>query len=47
VLFDIEKLENMGLEVIKKEIATIQSGVVRHESNKVAKWLFDYAFNAM
>ncbi|QCR33612.1 YvcK family protein [Lysinibacillus sp. SGAir0095] len=47
VLFDIEKLENMGLEVIKKEIATIQSGVVRHESNKIAKWLSDYTLNRM
>ncbi|RUL47411.1 MULTISPECIES: YvcK family protein [Lysinibacillus] len=43
VKFDIEKLENMGLEVIKKEIATIQTGVVRHEANKIAQWLFDYA----
>lgn len=46
VLFDIEKLESMGLEVIKKEIAAIQSGVVRHESNKIAKWLCDYTLNA-
>lgn len=45
VMFDIEKLQSMGLEVIKKEIATIQSGVVRHESNKIAQWLCDYASN--
>ena len=43
VLLDIDKLESMGLEVIKKNIATIQSGVVRHESNNIAKWLVDYA----
>ena len=47
VLFDIEKLENMGLEVIRKEIATIHSGVVRHESNKIAKWLCDYTLQRM
>ncbi|MEK9199429.1 YvcK family protein [Lysinibacillus halotolerans] len=47
VLIDIEKLKSMGLEVIKKEIATIQSGVVRHESNKIAKWLYDYTLKRM
>lgn len=43
VQFDIKKLENLGLEVIKKDIATIQSGVVRHEANRIAKWLYSYA----
>lgn len=43
VQFDIDKLESMGLEVIKKDIATIQSGVVRHEANSIAKWLCDYS----
>ena len=42
VIFDIEKLEKMGLEIIRKEIAAIQSGVVRHDSNKIAQWLSDY-----
>lgn len=42
VQFDVEKLEKMGLEVIKKDIAVIQSGVVRHESEEIAKWLFEY-----
>ena len=42
VVFDIENLEKMGLEVIRKEIAAIQSGVVRHDSNKIAQWLSDY-----
>ncbi|SOC17102.1 uncharacterized cofD-like protein [Ureibacillus xyleni] len=45
VKFDIEKLKNMGLEVIQKEIATIHTGVVRHEAGKIAKWLYDYASN--
>ncbi|RHW36649.1 YvcK family protein [Lysinibacillus yapensis] len=47
VLFDIEKLEDMGLEVIKKEIAAIQSGVVRHESNKIAQWLSEYTLTSL
>ncbi|SOC40146.1 gluconeogenesis factor YvcK family protein [Ureibacillus acetophenoni] len=36
---DVENLEKLGLEVIKKDIATIQSGVVRHESTHIAHWL--------
>lgn len=43
VQFDVEKLEKMGLEVVKKDIATIQSGVVRHQAQKVAEWLTEYA----
>lgn len=42
VQFDVDRLEEMGLEVIKKDIAVIQSGVVRHESEQIAKWLFEY-----
>lgn len=42
VEFDVERLQEMGLEVIKKDIAVIQSGVVRHESEEIAKWLFEY-----
>lgn len=36
---DVENLEKLGLEVFKKDIATIQSGVVRHESTHIAQWL--------
>lgn len=36
---DLESLEKLGLEVIKKNIATIHSGVVRHESTRIAEWL--------
>ncbi|BDH62914.1 gluconeogenesis factor [Lysinibacillus sp. PLM2] len=43
VSVDVQKLEMMGLEVIKKDIAIIQSGVVRHESTRIAQWLSDYA----
>lgn len=43
VAVDIEDLEKLGLEVIKKDIATIHSGVVRHESTHIADWLNEYA----
>lgn len=43
VQFDVEKLEEMGLEVIKKDIAMIQSGVVRHRADRVAEWLVEYS----
>ena len=43
VIVDIERLERLGLEVIKKNIATVHSGVVRHESAHIAKWLKEYA----
>lgn len=34
----------MGLEVIKRDIATIRpDGTVRHNSANVAQWLVDYA----
>lgn len=45
VFLDSEKLEHMGLEVIKRDISTIHSGVVRHEANNIAKWLSEYAKN--
>lgn len=45
VQFDVEKLEEMGLEVIQKDIATIQSGVVRHQAHNVAEWLHEYSLN--
>ncbi len=43
VSVDVGSLEKMGLEVIKKDIAIIQSDVVRHESTRIAEWLNDYA----
>lgn len=45
VKFDVERLESMGLEVIKKDIANICEGVVRHDTNRVAAWLVEYAIN--
>ncbi|KMN41228.1 gluconeogenesis factor YvcK family protein [Lysinibacillus capsici] len=44
VTFDVAKLESMGLEVIKRDIATIRpDGTVRHNATNVAEWLVDYA----
>jgi uncharacterized cofD-like protein len=41
VIFDVEKIEQMGIEVIRKNIATIINGVVRHSSSKIADFLHD------
>lgn len=43
VSIDIENLEKLGLEVIRKNIAIIHSGVVRHESTQIAEWLKEYS----
>ncbi|KOO47830.1 gluconeogenesis factor YvcK family protein [Viridibacillus arvi] len=43
VFFDVGVLEKMGIQVVKKEIATTHDGVVRHEASKVAEWLVEYA----
>ncbi|MEK4230613.1 gluconeogenesis factor YvcK family protein [Solibacillus sp. FSL H8-0538] len=43
VEFDTAKLEQMGIDIIKKDIATIRNGFVRHHSKNVALWLNDYA----
>jgi len=36
-------MKEMGLEVHRKDIANIFGEIVRHESMKVAEWLFEYA----
>ncbi|MEK4495537.1 gluconeogenesis factor YvcK family protein [Ureibacillus sp. FSL W8-0352] len=43
VKVDVEELEKLGLEIIKKDIATIKNGVVRHEGEAIAEWLIDYS----
>lgn len=42
VQIDIDQLKSLGLEIIINDIATIQNGVVRHDANRIAKWLCDY-----
>lgn len=42
VHFDIERLQELGLEINKKEIALITKGVVRHDAISVANWLCEY-----
>jgi uncharacterized cofD-like protein len=39
--FDIEKLKEMGLDVFIDKIVTYEKGVIRHDTNKVAKILFE------
>ncbi|WP_277621515.1 gluconeogenesis factor YvcK family protein [Indiicoccus explosivorum] len=43
VLFDVERLQKLGLEVYREDIASVQQGSVRHEPRKVAEWLYRYA----
>lgn len=43
VQFDVVQLEEMGLHVVKREIANVSNkGTVRHQATKVAEWLVDY-----
>lgn len=39
VVVDVEKIESLGVEVIKRDIAVIRDGSVRHNAEKVALWL--------
>ncbi len=40
VEFDIERLASLGMEVIFEEIATVERGLIRHDTEKVAKILY-------
>jgi len=43
VSYDETHLSQLGITVVKKDIATIQDGAIRHEATKVAEWLVQYA----
>ena len=40
VLFDINSLSELGLEVIYGEIVSLENSVIRHDTNEVAKILY-------
>ena len=40
---DIEKLETLDIEIVKKDISIVYNGAVRHDAIKVAEWLYEYA----
>lgn len=42
VLFDIDRLTELGLQIFKEEIAMVEKGIVRHHSLNVADWLCKY-----
>jgi hypothetical protein len=42
VSYDESRLSQMGITVVKKDIATIREGAIRHEATKVAEWLVQY-----
>lgn len=44
VHFDIRNLEHMGIHVIKRDIATIINGVVRHNATNVAEFLHEFVY---
>ncbi|WP_442596166.1 gluconeogenesis factor YvcK family protein [Neobacillus sp. D3-1R] len=39
VKFDLDRLKNLGVEVLQDEIASLENGVIRHDTKKVAKIL--------
>ncbi len=43
VKIDIEKLETLDIEIVKKDISIVYNGAVRHDAIKVAEWLYEYA----
>ncbi len=43
VRIDIEKLETLQIEIVKKDISVVYNGAVRHDATKVANWLMEYA----
>ena len=45
VRFDLDRLKELGLEVLEEEIALLQDNVVRHDTNKVAEILFSLMIN--
>ncbi|MCM3238260.1 YvcK family protein [Heyndrickxia oleronia] len=40
VVFDVDRLETMGLEVLYDRIITYQNGYIRHDTEKVAKIIY-------
>lgn len=43
VKVNVDELEKLGLEIIKKDIATIKNGAIRHDAKAIAEWLHDYS----
>ncbi len=43
VKIDIERLQRLNLEIVKKDISLVYNGAVRHNAAEVAKWLMEYA----
>lgn len=45
VIYDIERLEELGLEILQEEIVCDDSDVIRHDAKKVAEILFNIIKN--
>lgn len=42
VIFDLEKLQEFGLHVIQDDFATYTGEIIRHDTQKIAKQLFEF-----
>ncbi|KUP05650.1 hypothetical protein Q73_12535 [Bacillus coahuilensis m2-6] len=42
VIFDIQQLEKMGLEVVQEKIISYETGIIRHDTETVAKILYSF-----
>ncbi|AYC30113.1 gluconeogenesis factor YvcK family protein [Paenisporosarcina cavernae] len=47
VSYDESRLIQLGISVVKKDIATIREGAIRHDAYKVAEWLVAHAENGV
>ncbi|MFS0636568.1 YvcK family protein [Mesobacillus foraminis] len=45
VQFDLDRLKELGVEVLQKEIATLENNVIRHDTKKVAEILYSLIIN--
>lgn len=43
VKIDVEQLETLDIEIVKKDISIVHDVAVRHDALKVAQWLVEYA----
>lgn len=43
VKIDIDELEKLNIDIVKKDISVVHDGAVRHDATEVAKWLVEYA----
>jgi 2-phospho-L-lactate transferase/gluconeogenesis factor (CofD/UPF0052 family) len=45
VQFDLDRIKELGVEVLQEEIATLENNVIRHDTKKVAEILYSLIIN--